>query len=260
MVVGESETGTGATHAFRWTPGSGMQDFLVGDPAVNSDAVAVNEAGQIAVQIGNGAFLWQSGSLTPLGDLGGAGLTTPRAITESGQVVGSSLTSSGELHAFRWTAGAGIEDLGTLGGTGSKGAGANDLGQIVGSSSTLSGETHGFLWEDGVMYDLGTLSSTDQSSAVDINNLGQVVGGCALSGEENHAVLWEVPLRAAIDIVPGTEPNVLKIGGKGKLQVAVLSSGFFDAAAVDPASLTLGNEDAQDTPITRTKKSQPPSC
>jgi len=138
-----------------------------------------------------------------------------------------------------------MQNLGTLSGQGSKGLGMNDLGQIVGASSTLSGDNHAFLWEDGTMYDLGTLSGTEESAAFGINNLGQVAGECT-SPVTIRAVLWQVPIRAAIDLMPGSSANSLKIDGKGKVQVAV-----------NPASLTLGDEDARDTPVSQSNKSQP---
>jgi hypothetical protein len=104
---------------------------------------------------------------------------------------------------------------------------------------------------DGVMYDLGTLSGGD-SQGFAINNLGEVVGR---SG--NRAVYWQVVLRAAVDIVPGSASNALKLGGGGTVSVAVLGSRYFDAGAIDARTVTLGNEDGSDTPVARKKNGAP---
>jgi probable HAF family extracellular repeat protein len=81
-------------------------------------------------------------------------------------------------HAFLYTPGTVIQDLGTLpGGSFSQAQGINDSGQVVGWSF-LGGTstTHAFLYTPGtVMQDLGTLGG-GYSNGLDINNLGQVTG------------------------------------------------------------------------------------
>ena len=67
---------------------------------------AINERGQITgvTRTATGdmhAFLWQNGTMTDLGTLGGA-WSIPTAISNRGQVVGYSLDQSGEQHAFLW--------------------------------------------------------------------------------------------------------------------------------------------------------------
>src|SRR5215510_7691834 len=62
-------------------------------------------------------------------------------VNDRGDVVGTSETVSGELHAFLWRAGI-MTDLGTLGGTFSRAFALNNRGQIVGESDTASGERH----------------------------------------------------------------------------------------------------------------------
>lgn len=58
-------------------------------------------------------------SIVDLGTLGGRE-SEAFAVNDHGQVVGSSFTARGSLHAFSWTRAAGLVDLGTLGGTDSQ--------------------------------------------------------------------------------------------------------------------------------------------
>ena len=83
-------------------------------------------------------------TMTDLGTLGGT-FSFAVAINDLGQVVGSSTTTTGEIHAFRWQAGV-MTDLGTLGGTSSEAHAINGRGRIVGHSETAAGVTHAVLW------------------------------------------------------------------------------------------------------------------
>ena len=68
------------------------------------------------------------------------------AINDAGQIAGSYVAPSGDTHAFLYTPGSGLRDLGTLGGTTSSATGLNAQGAVVGSSTTSQGATHAFLW------------------------------------------------------------------------------------------------------------------
>jgi probable HAF family extracellular repeat protein len=174
---------------------------LPGDP--DSAATAINDSGQIVGISGTcdnaiGAYsaehalLWENGSVTNIGSLGGAGWNTPTVINNKGQVAGFSDlpgdVSGGVLtpnfHAFFWTKESGIQDLGTLpGDTISEATGMNNLGQVVGVSFPSS---HAFLWQNGVMTDLNKLiAPTSQFLLVstgDINNSGEITGqACVVS-------------------------------------------------------------------------------
>lgn len=52
-----------------------------------------------------------------------------------------------------------------------------------------------------------------------------------------------------IDIRPESDTNPINADSKGLIPVAVLTTDLFDASSVDPASVTLGNDDADDTPV-----------
>ena len=80
------------------------------------------------------AFLYSQGTVTGLGTLGGKNSEANGISSNSGQVVGSSGTSSGATHAFLDKNGT-MTDLGTLGGNFSDATAINDVGQIVGYST-----------------------------------------------------------------------------------------------------------------------------
>jgi probable HAF family extracellular repeat protein len=132
----------------------------------NNGVSGINGPGQVvgASSMGpaNHAFLWTpstpngtSGGMIDLGTLG-SGDSLAYAINTAGQVVGTSLTSSGLKHAFLWTpttpngkTGTMI-DLNTLTGSSTvslqAATGINDQGQIVGYGVLQSnGSTHAFL-------------------------------------------------------------------------------------------------------------------
>ena len=52
-----------------------------------------------------------------------------------------------------------------------------------------------------------------------------------------------------IDIQPGSDDNPVNLTSRGLLPVAVLSTDAFDATTLDPATITLGDNDGADTPV-----------
>jgi probable HAF family extracellular repeat protein len=111
-------------------------------------------------------------------------------INSAGQVTGyADLTGSQTWHAFLWTPGEGMQDLGTLdGGVYSYGRAMNDVAQILGTSASATGGSTMFLWSpDRGMQDLPSLGVPGQS--IDLNNAGQIVGAADFGGER-HPFLW----------------------------------------------------------------------
>jgi hypothetical protein len=56
-------------------------------------------------------------------------------------------------------------------------------------------------------------------------------------------------LPVAVDIKPGSYPNSINLGALGRIPVAVLTTGQFDAATVAPSTVTLGDSYGDDTGV-----------
>jgi probable HAF family extracellular repeat protein len=70
QVTGESETADGAIHAYFWTAAGGMVDLGVLPGQEYSEALALNDAGQVVGHSAGRAFSWtEAGGMV---DIGGA--------------------------------------------------------------------------------------------------------------------------------------------------------------------------------------------
>ncbi len=156
--------------------------------AINARGQVVGISGECDVAVGRRsathAVLWDRGSVTDLGSLGGAFWHTPMSINNRGEVVGFSNPPGGDidadnLRAFLWTRAGGMKDLGMLSGDGlSEALDINNRGQIVGVS--CGDVCQAVLWQDGVLYKLRDLVDPAFSdllwSARSINDSGQITG------------------------------------------------------------------------------------
>jgi probable HAF family extracellular repeat protein len=194
QVIG-SVRSSGRRHGFVWNKGTAT---IIDPAAPESEVSDINDEGQVVGESfqppdGSYAFVWNHGSLTKLGSLGGR-VTSAVAINNRGQVIGNSTTATGASHAFIWDHGQ-LTDLGTLGGdptvAGSDAVALNDRGQVVGLATTSRGAVHAFLWQSGRMRDLGTIDRLD-ARPVAINARGDVVGFAnpPPGGDPTHAILW----------------------------------------------------------------------
>ncbi len=154
----------------------------------DSTANGINNSGEVsAANVTGGAYraFLYNGGWTNLGTLGGAE-SLGNGINDAGQVVGRSTTTTGDTHAFVWTAGgtdgvAGnpqMKDLGTLGGASSQANGINASGQIAGDSETAGGDSHAFVYSGGKLTDIGGLlgNSLPNSFGYGINQAGHIAG------------------------------------------------------------------------------------
>lgn len=159
--------------------------------AINDRGQAVGISGICDQAVGRfsarHAVLWQHGAATDLGSLGGVAWNTPMAISQQGHVVGFSNVSASDggtlhEHAFLWTPGTGMRDLGTLdpGDVHSQATGINAHDQVVGLSCTAHfASCRAFLWQGGAMMDLNRLVSGYSgllAQALDINDEGVITG------------------------------------------------------------------------------------
>ncbi len=174
----------------------------------NADFMGINDNGQVIgtslLPAGDGTYYWrafvyQSGTMTDLGTLGGFN-SFGSAINSSGQMTGQAnlpLDSDpphnpGPSHAFLYSDGV-MTDLGALPGSNSSyGYGISDDGRVVGGCS--NGYTgRAFLYADGVMTDLGTLPGGLSSEAYGISPNGRLVTGISQDAENTgiiHAFLY----------------------------------------------------------------------
>ena len=201
VVTGEASNASGAVRAFVWTVADGMRDLgtLGGS---RSAGFSINQSGQVAGEstVGGGtamvAFRFTEGvGMISLGTLSGGATSSARGINDNGQVVGESDTGLvtepfGQFqgfhdlfgtHAFLWTEGSGMVDLGNLGGGQSSALAINNKGMVVGTSTVTNGTTRAFVWtQAGGMVDLNTLlppgSGWVLEYAHDVNDRGQIAG------------------------------------------------------------------------------------
>jgi probable HAF family extracellular repeat protein len=212
------------TRAFLWQNGV-MQDLgTPGGP--DAQALMINEKGQVVgdsytsfmpnngcsdLALTIGAFIWENGKMTDLGNFGGT-CTFAIAMNNRGQVIGNSTLTDETQHAFLWERGE-LKDLGTFGGTFGQAQGLNEAGNVVGIA-TVAGDQffHAAVWNNGGITDVGTLPGDANSFGFDINEGGQVV---ALSTDSQfttfRAFLWQKG-RSMLDLESLAARSGLQLG------------------------------------------------
>jgi probable HAF family extracellular repeat protein len=136
-------------------------------------------------------FLWDNGSMTDLGNLGGT-MSFAQCANNRQEVIGSSNLPGDQVsHAFLWRKGQ-ITDLGTLGGNVSEAVWINDAGVIAGTADLPAPNIHDAVrWKDGKILDLGTVDGDACSRARAINAAGVIVGGSSDCANFLHAFVWK---------------------------------------------------------------------
>ena len=194
QVVGYSQMSSGYTHAFLYTPASGMTDLGAIWGENHSYARGINNSGQVV-----GAFqsherygtISRGFLYTP-----GMGMTTlatqegrpsyANDISDSGQVTGYYTDTSGYPHVFLYAAGLGVTDTGV----GGRPKAINNLGQVVGNNDVFfNGYWVGFstfLYAPGS----GKTDLTTMGMPNDINDSGRIVGVFRTNAGQSHAFLY----------------------------------------------------------------------
>ncbi|MDR3498990.1 MAG: hypothetical protein P4L72_07165 [Parvibaculum sp.] len=218
------------------------------------------------------AFMWTSGGMTDLGYLGLPGslpdnkpiFSAANGVSADGSaIVGYSITTSGYAHAFRWTSGGGMIDLGNFGGAvgdaqaqGISGDGA----VIVGSSIVPNGHSHAVTWTTtdswatAVVTDLGTLvGAMGDSTALGVSTDGSIIVGASQeAGGHGHATMWSGGTAIDLGTIGGFvgDSYAYNVSGDGSTVVGVseLAGGAAHAFRwTDTTGMvdlgTLGNDD-----------------
>lgn len=158
----------------------------------------MNASGQASFSLQDGmvvsGYFYDGEVLHDIGNLGGED-TYAYDLNDAGQVAGSSFLPGGSEHAFIWSQGGGMLDLGTLPGAGNSEAYAlNNLGVVVGMSEGVPGTPpRAFRWSlvDG-MENLGAFNPGlgSRSSASALNDAGLIAGVSSTAAVQIHAFAW----------------------------------------------------------------------
>ncbi|MEV1240116.1 hypothetical protein ACIBO2_53460 [Nonomuraea sp. NPDC050022] len=178
------------------------------DLVAGSEATGINTTGQIAGthrrteraglpanQQTQRAFLWENGTVTELGTLGGI-WSEASGLNNQGQVVGqSALDADGVLQAgFVWNPETGMRRLEDRGGVARPKA-INDGDVIVGTHTcgTASGTTRAAVWTDPSQAPalLPDPAGGTATAANAINVHGEIAGNAMYLDGQQHAVLWK---------------------------------------------------------------------
>jgi probable HAF family extracellular repeat protein len=192
----------------------GRDDNIRGLPPLKGDTVGfafgINDIGQVIGASGlcanttippnpSGAHavLWENGTPTDLGNLGGTS-TVASSINNRGQVVGGAQSAAdGTTHAFLWSRNTGMLDLGAFPGAIATVAPCcntiNDRGTVVGFAiDGTDFSSRALIWVDKKMMDLNTLITANSGwylqGALSINDAGEITGYGTIGGEV-HAFL-----------------------------------------------------------------------
>lgn len=220
QVVGSSSTGSGS-HAFLWTPQTGMQDLT--PDADGSQASGINDQGTIVGQVRQNpsdplqAFRMESGgALQLLEGLSSGTAAQAFDINNLGIVVGLAEGTEGFSRAVRWGADGVIEDLGTLGGQYSEAYAVNDAGVVVGMAEDGAGNLRAFKKMPGGGMEALPTPFGGFSVASDVNEDGVVVGEMTTVTGATHAVIW-TPDGQVIDLgtLGGTSSGAGAINNDG---------------------------------------------
>jgi probable HAF family extracellular repeat protein len=195
MVVGAARDSTGKNKAFVWQHSTGLISLgTLG--GFESGASGVSEGGRIIGtaldSLGRSrAFVYINGVMHDLDPFRFTD-TYARDISPQGSIIVGSYKDNNSYNKAFYYAGAGLSDIGTLGGeTNTANAISGGIDPItVGISQTSNFEFHAFKSRGNLRDDLGTLGGKF-SSATDISkNQNYIVGYSNGTNHNDHAFIW----------------------------------------------------------------------
>lgn len=164
-----------------WVEGMNSHGQVVGRSDIGSNVVAT---------------LWTAASARDLGHLPSSrAWAMAYDISDGGVVVGDSVFGSNGLHAFRWTADGGMQDLSaSIGGADSRAYGVNAIWQAVGEAHLPGGIVAGLWQPDGSFVQIGHLNRPGDvalmSGAAAISDSAWVVGSTYYASQSSQAFRW----------------------------------------------------------------------
>ncbi len=173
--------------------------------ASTTRAAAVNDTGQVVVQIDDVPAIYKDGTYTklkmfPAPSPQGIG----RAINQAGQVVGESRTDPGETHAVLFFQNT-VTDLGSTLGSFSQANAINGAGVVVGWSQAAAGQPALAFAHDPVSGDssFGSALGGDSAQATGINDAGVIVGNADDGSGNHHAFIRKAGVMTALGVLGG---------------------------------------------------------
>lgn len=168
-----------------------------------SDRTSTSSTGTKTTYVVVGWLRRYCGTDVSIKEIGNGVRATPYSVNDAGQVTGAlslnpNPNTASYYHAFVWSDGLGVLDLGTFAGTSTYSKGAAIRTQapstpimIVGSSENSNNQWRAFVWEQtaGVMRDIETLGGAS-ASATGINTQGHVTGFSATATGLTRPFLW----------------------------------------------------------------------
>lgn len=167
--------------ATEFVPTYSVTELPVPAGYVSARPVGVNDSGTVLLNAytagGETApFVWQAGTLTALGTLGGTSAYA-RAIGTTGQVVGESRTKPGFVHAFSWQNGV-MTDIDAGSGNASSATSVNSRGQVTVIVNLPGNKTRSYVWKNGRATPIRPLGGAGSQTCevFGINDRGDLVG------------------------------------------------------------------------------------
>jgi probable HAF family extracellular repeat protein len=203
VVVGYS-SGPGGRQAVRWAADGRIEALGRLSPGDLSQALAVNDRGDVVGSSGTRAFLWtRTGGMRALPAVPGHARSEAVAVNNRGEIAGWAARGA-ESVAVLWTP-AGAQSLATLpGGTFSRALAVNDRTEVVGTSDSAGG-SRAFVWTAATgMRDLNGLippSGVILTRANSINHRGLIVAVGRDDDGSGHHDHRQTPVRVIL-LVP----------------------------------------------------------